>query len=205
MTTLPATETSAGRKPSIFIGSSTEALPVVNELANYLHPYFEVRPWRETIAVGQYTLTGLLEEIKRVDAAIFVFAKDDKMDIRGEATFSARGNVILEYGLFVAGLGGDRVLILEEEGVNLPSDAIGITTKKYPSTVDFRSDTLKRFAEADVRQKWTKFPSARPRTTSQTQAWAIRPLGPVECGGANGEAYRQLTGGRRLSQGKDRL
>jgi len=158
MTTLPATETSAGRKPSIFIGSSTEALPVVNELANYLHPYFEVRPWRETIAVGQYTLTGLLEEIKRVDAAIFVFAKDDKMDIRGEATFSARGNVILEYGLFVAGLGGDRVLILEEEGVNLPSDAIGITTKKYPSTVDFRSDTLKRFAEADVQQKWMKIP-----------------------------------------------
>jgi hypothetical protein len=155
---------SLDRKPILFIGSSTEALQVVNELVNLLRPHFDVHPWRETIAVGQYTLLGLLEELDRVDAAIFVFAKDDKMEIRGDATYSARGNVLMEYGLFIAGLGRDRVLILEEKGVELPSDVFGISTKKYGSETEFRADTLERFVNADVLPRWRHLP---PRTSEE--------------------------------------
>ena len=43
------------------------------------------------------------------------------------------GNVLLEYGIFVARLGRERVLILEEGGVNLPSDVLGMTTAFFPA------------------------------------------------------------------------
>jgi SAM-dependent methyltransferase len=162
MATQFAADTPQQWQPSVFVGSSSEALSVVDELAKHLQPYFRVHPWKETIAVGQYTMLGLLEEVSQVDAAIFVFAKDDKMEFRGDATYSARGNVLLEYGLFVASLGRDRVMILEEEGVNLPSDVLGIATKKYPANAEFHRDTLNRFVEKEVLLKWGKIPPRAP-------------------------------------------
>jgi SAM-dependent methyltransferase len=163
MATAITPETSPQWQPSLFIGSSSEALPVVNELTKHLQPYFKVHPWKETIAVGQYTMVGLLEEVHHVDAAIFVFAKDDKMEFRDDTTYSARGNVLLEYGLFVASLGRDRVMILEEEGLGLPSDVLGIATKKYPSNAEFHSDTLNRFVARDVLPRWRDIPPRAPK------------------------------------------
>jgi SAM-dependent methyltransferase len=95
---------------------------------------------------------------------IFIFAKDDEVTIRGEPGHSARGNVLLEYGIFVARLGRERVLILEEDGVNLPSDVLGMTTASLPAEAGAaRNAALAVFVEEKVLPKWRElrpqFPS----------------------------------------------
>jgi SAM-dependent methyltransferase len=164
MVTSPQTSVSAQRKPAVFIGSSSEALPIVNRLVGFLGSDFDVYPWNQTFPPGEYTLTALLRQVERTDAAIFVFAKDDEVTIRGEPGHSARGNVLLEYGIFVARLGRERVLILEEDGVNLPSDVLGMTTASLPAEAGAaRNAALAVFVEEKVLPKWRElrpqFPS----------------------------------------------
>ncbi len=168
MVTSKKIDASAQRKPTVFIGSSSEALPIVNRLVGFLGSDFDVHPWNQSFPPGEYTLTALFQQVERTDAAIFIFAKDDEVTIRGELGHSARGNVLLEYGLFVARLGRERVLILEEEGVNLPSDVFGITTASFPATPGVaRNAALAVFAEEDVLPKWREL---RPRLRSGDDA-----------------------------------
>jgi SAM-dependent methyltransferase len=155
------TDASLQRKPAVFIGSSSEALPVVNRLVGFLGSNFDVYPWNQSFPPGEYTLTALLQQVERADFSIFIFAKDDEVTIRGELGRSARGNVLLEYGLFVARLGRERVLILEEEGVNLPSDVFGITTTSFPAERGTaRNAALAVFVEEVVVPRWQ---GLRPR------------------------------------------
>ncbi|MGH3854491.1 MAG: TIR domain-containing protein [Pseudonocardiaceae bacterium] len=156
-------DASPQRKPAVFIGSSSEALPLVNRLVGFLGSDFDVHPWNQSFPPGEYTLTTLLQQVERTDIAIFIFAKDDAVAIRGNPGYSARGNVILEYGLFVARLGRERVLILEEEGVNLPSDVFGITTTPFPAEQGAaRNAALAVFVEEVVIPKWR---GLRPRSS----------------------------------------
>lgn len=145
--------------PTVFIGSSSEMLPVVNRLVSLFSNHFKPRPWNQVFTSGDYTFEVLMKEIHSADAAVFVFGKDDRLGFRGEATFAARDNVILEYGLFVAGIGRDRVLILEEKGVKLPSDLLGITIDQFPSDEFARNAALDEFA-TKAKRKW---PAPRPR------------------------------------------
>ncbi len=167
MTTAPQTDTSLQAKRAVFIGSSSEAVAIVNRLVGQLDSDFDVHPWNQIFSPGEYTLNTLLREVEQVDAAIFIFARDDEVKIRGESGYSARGNVLLEYGLFVARLGRERVLILEEEGVDLPSDVFGITTKSFPSEQGAaRNAALELFVQDVVTPKWRDLP--------------LRPLGSDE-------------------------
>lgn len=159
MATTPPAETPRNAKRTVFIGSSSEAITVVNRLVALLDRDFDVRPWNQIFSAGEYTLTTLLQEVEGVDAAIFVFARDDEVKIRGESGYSARGNVLLEYGIFVARLGRERVLILEEDGVDLPSDVFGITTRSFPSDKGpGRIAALELFAQEVVTPKWRDLP-----------------------------------------------
>ncbi|MGH8603157.1 MAG: TIR domain-containing protein, partial [Gammaproteobacteria bacterium] len=151
-------DTSPQMKRTVFIGSSSEAVAIVNRLVGLLDSDFDVHPWNQIFSPGKYTLTILLEEAERADAAIFIFAKDDEVKIRGEAGYSARGNVLLEYGLFVAHLGRERVLILEEEGVDLPSDVFGVTTKSFPPEGPGRNAVLELLAHEVITPKWRDLP-----------------------------------------------
>lgn len=158
MVTTPQIGTSLPAKRAVFIGSSTEAIAIVNRLVGLLDSDFDVHPWNQIFSPGEYTLTTLVQEVERVDAAIFIFAKDDEVKIRGESGYSARGNVLLEYGLFVARLGRERVLILEEEGVDLPSDVFGITTKSFPPGGPGRNAALELFVQEVVTPRWRDLP-----------------------------------------------
>jgi len=149
------TSGATSRKPAIFIGSSSEALPIVNHLVRSLGSDFEVHPWKESFPPGEYTLDALLRHIEYTDAAIFIFAKDDEVTIRGESGYSARGNILLEYGLFVARLGRERVIILEEQGVNLPSDIFGVTTMPFSAEAGaVRNADLAVFVDEVIIPKW---------------------------------------------------
>ncbi|MDP8929130.1 MAG: nucleotide-binding protein [Actinomycetota bacterium] len=147
-------------KPTIFLGSSTEAVTIVNRLVGLMSPRYTMRPWNQVFTPGEYTLDSLLREVEQADGAVFIFAKDDELGFRGEATFSARDNVILEYGLFVSRLGRDRVLIVEEQGVKMPADVFGITTHRFPADEAARNAALAEFAE-QVAGRWSSI-STRP-------------------------------------------
>jgi predicted nucleotide-binding protein len=68
------------------------------------------------------------------DFAIFVVTPDDQIDIRGKQFCATRDNVIFEIGLFMGGLGVERVIFVSAVNAadfRLPSDLNGITYATY--------------------------------------------------------------------------
>lgn len=121
-------------KPRLFIGSSTEAYQrgLVPRLVQHLADRFDPLPWySNAIQAGHFTLEGLIEVSRRTDFALFVFSADDVVHTRGDVRAATRDNVILEYGLFTAALGRERVAILQEDGVELPVDVNGLTVLRF--------------------------------------------------------------------------
>lgn len=133
-------------KPSVFIGSSKEAIPIVNAVQEELEHFAIVTPWhRGVFQAGRYTMEDLEVQIRESDFAVFVFHPDDVTQIRGKLYYTARDNTIFEMGLFWSQLGRDRVFFLmpasipvqdeeEEErieGFRTPSDLMGMTTLTY--------------------------------------------------------------------------
>lgn len=163
MSTTAQAPVSPKGQPTVFIGSSTEALPVVNKLVGEMSPHFRARPWNQVFTSGEYTFEILAKEVERADAAVFVFAKDDQLGFRGQATYSTRDNVILEYGLFVSALGRGGVLVLGENGVKLPSDLLGISIDEFPAEEMARNAALAEFVQK-AKRKW---PEPRSRTGEQ--------------------------------------
>ena len=79
---------------------------------------------------GQTIIDKFEEHADEAGFVIVLLTADDvgaPKDIVGEPKPRARQNVILELGYFLCGLGRDRVRILYEEGVELPSDIYGIS------------------------------------------------------------------------------
>jgi predicted nucleotide-binding protein len=63
-------------KPSIFIGSSSEALDFPRAVQEQLSSEAEVTIWNELpSAPGQFTVDILLNNLKRFDFAVFVFSR----------------------------------------------------------------------------------------------------------------------------------
>jgi hypothetical protein len=151
---------SPASKPVIFIGSSTEALPIVNFLVPKLSGHFAVRPWNQVFRPGKFAMEVLVEELAKAHAAILIFTKDDRRELRGEMDEAARDNVVLEFGFFVSKLSRDRVWILQEAGVGIPTDILGMSTFVFESTDVFsRNATLQTFADR-MREAWSGIDAA---------------------------------------------
>jgi predicted nucleotide-binding protein len=79
---------------------------------------------------GSITLIEKLErEAKRSGYAVVVYTGDDVGKLAtsaDELTLRARENVVLELGYFIALLGRDRVTILHDPAVTVPSDFAGV-------------------------------------------------------------------------------
>ena len=121
-------------KPSIFIGSSSEALDFPRAVQEQLNPDAEVTIWTELpFAPGQFTIETLLNNLKRFDFAVFVFSPDDKVTSRGSTSDAARDNVVFELGLFMGRLGRERAFVLLQKNANvkLLSDLRGLTVVGY--------------------------------------------------------------------------
>ena len=84
-------------------------------------------------------IKGVLQKIKDnsdVACAIILMTADDEGKAVTEANYNkrARQNVVFEAGYFIGKLGEDRVIILQEEGIERPSDieeCIYIVADKY--------------------------------------------------------------------------
>jgi hypothetical protein len=118
-------------KPRLFIGSSSEGLPIARRFATSLASVANVVLWNSAPEFDpmRSTLEGLLESIERYDFGLFIFTPDDPITSRGVSENTARDNVILELGMFLGQLGRDRAFAVITEGTNRP-----IASKKYPTS-----------------------------------------------------------------------
>lgn len=122
------------QKPTLFIASSVEGLPVAEVVNSNLDHDIECTLWKAgTFKLGSVSIKDLITKASAVDFAVFVFTPDDLTTIRDRTVATARDNVVFELGLFVGSVGMERCFIVKPRGVemHLPSDLLGINTADY--------------------------------------------------------------------------
>lgn len=120
--------------PSLFIGSSSEGLPVAYALQAELDKACEPLVWSQGAFEPTGTTIGsLLEIAQSSDFAALVLTPDDSVVTRGSEVSVARDNVVFELGLFLGALGPRRVFIIQPRDLSLvlPSDLAGVTRLDY--------------------------------------------------------------------------
>lgn len=127
-------------KPTLFVASSSkeESVIVAEKLIELIkrqkHAY--VKFWKDlgVFSPGNTTMADLIKLSSSCDIGIFIFNKDDDGKIENRDVFYTRGNVQIEYGLFVSKVGLNRSIILvpqDSTDLELPSDLKGITYVSY--------------------------------------------------------------------------
>ncbi|HKY35141.1 MAG TPA: nucleotide-binding protein [Polyangiaceae bacterium] len=124
-------------KPVLFIGSSSEALPVARAIRQNLANDASVKLWDEAgdARLTESTLSSLLRVLDSADFAAFVMAPDDKVISRGKSKPATRDNVLFELGMFVGRLGPERTFLVHDRSAapRIPSDLKGIQVASYES------------------------------------------------------------------------
>lgn len=156
-------------KFSIFIGSSTKALPVAKAVQSELSDDFACQVWTQgTFAPTKNTLQALMDATRRFDLGVFIFCCDDIRLVGRERQHIPRDNVLFECGLFFGSLGrGGSFLFVPQGGppVWLPSDLAGISNLPYrdpgvggniQEAVGPACDRLRRSLLADLRSDEAK-------------------------------------------------
>ena len=120
--------------PFLFIGSSSEGLPIAYALQAETDQACEPLVWSQSAFEPTGTTIGSLLEIAQAsDFAALVLTPDDSVVTRGSEVSVARDNVIFELGLFLGALGPRRVFIIQPRDLSLtlPSDLAGVTRLDY--------------------------------------------------------------------------
>lgn len=101
----------------------------------------------EAIILSEQANTGktIIEKFEKysdVGCAICLFTADDVGNAKSatEPKPRARQNVVFEAGFFIGKLGRDRIVILSDSGVEIPSDLAGVV---YTNTRDWKTELLK--------------------------------------------------------------
>ena len=121
-------------RPTVFVGSSSEGLPVAKAVQSLLDPACEVELWTQgTFGLSRGTLESLVLATDRFDFAVLVVTPDDLVTTRGVERPAARDNVLFELGLFIGAIGRDRTFVLHDRvhPPALPSDLAGITAATF--------------------------------------------------------------------------
>lgn len=153
----------SSQKPSVFIASSVEALPIARAIQAELRHDARLTIWNQgdLAEPGKYTLEFFAEAAGIYDYGIFVFAPDDTVLMRDQQHLVARDNVILELGFFIGALGRGRTAIIVPAhcpGLHLPSDLKGLGLLDF----DAEHGTLQAAvgpACNKIRLVWAKLPS----------------------------------------------
>lgn len=121
-------------RPTVFIGSSSEAHSIASELQVLLDHKCDVQLWSQgTMALGQLTLESLEKIVVGFDFAILVLTEDDLVESRGTISPAPRDNILFELGLFMGHLGRERTFVIHRRASNikLPTDLNGFTPVDY--------------------------------------------------------------------------
>lgn len=123
-----------GPRPRVFIGSSSEALPVAEAIQFGLHEAAECTIWHQGVfELGATTIESIVESSAKFDFAVLVLTPDDTTFTRGKESKGPRDNLVFELGLFTGILGRARTILVHprDPGFRLPSDLAGVTTATY--------------------------------------------------------------------------
>ena len=92
------------------------------------------------------TVIEKFENYSDVGGAICLFTADDLGRAKEESKDNtrARQNVVLETGYFMGKLGRDHVVILADDGIEMPSDLSGVV---YTNTGNWKIDLLKELKD----------------------------------------------------------
>jgi len=131
--------------PKLFVGSSSESLPIVDILLPDLQSKAVVKVWtdRSIFRPAEFYVESLLRVPHLFDFGLFLFEADDVVKSRGTELATPRDNVIFELGLFMSRLGVKRAFAMAPRGrVKILSDIAGLKLIEYdepPGIADIRS------------------------------------------------------------------
>ncbi len=126
-------------KPRLFVGSSSESLPIVEILTLELKDVAEVVPWNDPsiFPATEFFTTSLLRAATSFDFGLFLFEPDDVVQSRDRSSSVPRDNVIFELGLFMSHLGLKRAFPMVPRGrVKILSDLAGFQPIVYEEPAD---------------------------------------------------------------------
>ncbi|WP_050027391.1 nucleotide-binding protein [Verrucomicrobium sp. BvORR034] len=121
-------------RPVVFIGSSSEGLPIAEALQANLDHNAEAILWSQGVfGLSTGTLETLVSRLSEFDFAILILTADDLTLSRGTESASPRDNVVFELGLFMGALGRTRTFIVYDrtKNIRLPSDLAGVSAATY--------------------------------------------------------------------------
>lgn len=127
------------RRPQVFIGSSSEALPIAEALQLGLDEVAESTVWNQSsFPPSRTAIESLVDLSGKVDSAVLVLTPDDLTLKRGYAKPSPRDNMLFEAGLFTGALGRSRTFLVycRDAEIELPSDLAGVTSLTYAKRLD---------------------------------------------------------------------
>jgi hypothetical protein len=144
-------------KPRIFVGSSTEGLPVARSVKECMSGWADCTIWNEKVfSFNKSYFETLLDSINLYDYGVLVVTGDDFTRSRHKLFQSPRDNVVFEFGLFLGRLGRKKVFFLRQEGTKLPSDLLGISLPAFPAKAGAgRSNALREIC-AQIREELDK-------------------------------------------------
>jgi predicted nucleotide-binding protein len=121
-------------EPVMFLGCSTEALGLAQEIQASMKHDIIVQIWTDGVFHPSKTVMEDLSELARnVDFAAILLTPDDKTISRHKLKMSPRDNVLLELGLMIGAIGRDRTFFIVQDGIHLkiPTDLLGINPITY--------------------------------------------------------------------------
>lgn len=135
----PKWDSTAGRQPKVFIGSSVEGKPIAEIIHELLDYDAECKIWSTGIFDPSSTaVESLYDAAGDFDFAVIVMTADDEVTSRAVTQKAPRDNLVWEAGLFAGRLGRARTFIVHERDTDmrLPSDLGGVTMIDYNARRD---------------------------------------------------------------------
>ena len=121
--------------PAVFIGSSSETLPVAIAIhKNLMRRRVEPRIWSDGVfQCSRATIEDLMAATNQSDFAVLILGADDVTTSKGKRKPAPRDNTIFELGLFMGALSRDRTYIVAPTplDIKIPTDLFGVTLLTY--------------------------------------------------------------------------
>lgn len=141
-------------EPVVFIGSSTEALPIAEAINRSLRRRGVVTNlWTEGIfQASETTIEDLWAATKETDLAVIVLANDDVRISRGKKGVVPRDNAVFELGLFMGALGRRRVLMVTpvRSDLKIPTDLLSVKSLRYDDSKAVSPGVVASKAAAEI-------------------------------------------------------
>jgi hypothetical protein len=145
-------------RPTVFVGSSTPALPIAKEVRRGLSDVADVVVWDTAFDTGTWLLGGILNRAQQSDFGVFIIREDDMTRIRHTDYMTVRDNVLFEAGIFMGALGPERTILLWPSGhhskkLRLPTDLEGLLRETYSAPRSRLERPDIRLALASIRRR----------------------------------------------------